>query len=90
MTDRPRPASAQEIGNGEDVPVDVHAPEVPHAIRERVLALMNPGDQLWRCPRRTAPRGLLGLVGIGPRDAIIEWWLVDARGELVEAFWEVE
>jgi len=26
---------------------------------------------------------------LGPRDAVIEWWLVDADGELIEAFWEV-
>ena len=49
---------------------------------------MQPGDQLWRCPRRSAPRGVLGVLGVGPRDGVIEWWLVDAQGGLIEAFWE--
>lgn len=50
--------------------------------------MAQPGDQLWRCPRLAAPRGLLGIVGVGPRDMVIEWWLLDAQGELIEAFWE--
>ena len=82
---RPIPATAAQIGNGEDRPVDVHSPEVPAGIRARVLQMMQPGDQLWACPRRGPPRGLLGL---GPRGAVIEWWLLDAQGELIEAFWE--
>ena len=51
--------------------------------------MAQPGDQLWRCPRRSAPRGLFSVLGVGPRDAVIEWWLLDAQGELIEAFWEV-
>jgi len=82
---RPIPATAAQIGNGEDRPVDVHSPEVPAGIRARVLQMMQPGDQLWACPRLGPPRGLLGL---GPRGAVIEWWLLDARGGLIEAFWE--
>jgi hypothetical protein len=31
----------------------------------------------------------LGLLGVGQRDVVIEWWLLDAQGELIEAFWEV-
>lgn len=85
---RPRPATPQDIGDGEDRPVDMHSPEVPPSVRARVLALARPGDQLWRCPRLAAPRGALGLLGVGPRDAVIEWWLTDAQGELIEAFWE--
>ncbi|WP_119967546.1 hypothetical protein [Simplicispira lacusdiani] len=85
---RARPATPQEIGDGEDRPVDVHSPEVPAGIRAGVLEKMQPGDQLWRCPRLSAPRGLLGLFGVGPRDVVIEWWLLDARGDLIEAFWE--
>lgn len=50
--------------------------------------MAQPGDQLWRCPRLSAPRGALGLLGVGPRDVVIEWWLLDAQGELIEAFWE--
>ncbi len=86
---RPIPATPEEIGNGEDRLMDLHSPEVPASIRARVQALAQPGDQLWRCPRLSAPRGALGLLGVGRRDAVIEWWLVDADGDLIEAFWEV-
>lgn len=79
----------EEIGNGEDRLMDLHSPEVPASIRARVQAMAQPGDQLWRCPRLSAPRGALGLLGVGRRDAVIEWWLLDADGELIEAFWEV-
>ena len=48
---RPTPATEEQIGNGEDRLVDVHSPEVPPAIRARVLQMMQPGDQLWACPR---------------------------------------
>ncbi|HQY39395.1 MAG TPA: hypothetical protein PLE21_07835 [Giesbergeria sp.] len=84
----PRPEATQELGDGEDRLVDLHSPEVPPAVRAGVLALMQPGDQLWRCPRRSAPRGLLGVLGVGPRTVVTEWWLLDAQGELIEAFWE--
>lgn len=30
-----------------------------------------------------------GLPGVGQRDAAIEWGLLDARGDWIEAFWEV-
>jgi hypothetical protein len=84
----PRPATPGETGNGPDRPVDVHAPEVPASVRQAVLAMAQPGDQLWRCPRLSAPRGRWALLGVGPRDVVIEWWLLDAQGELIEAFWE--
>ena len=86
---RPIPATPEEVGDGEDRLVDMHSPEVPPSIRAKVQAMAQPGDQLWRCPRRSAPRGVLAIVGVGPRDAVIEWWLLDAQGELIEAFWEV-
>ena len=85
----PIPATPEEVGDSEDRLVDVHNPVVPQSIRTRVLAMAQPGDQLWRCPRLSAPRGALGLLGVGPRDVVIEWWLLDAQGELIEAFWEV-
>ena len=84
----PRPAEPSANGDGEDRPVDVHAPEVPASVRQAVLAIAQPGDQLWRCPSRSAPRGALGILGVGRRDVVIEWWLLDAKGELLEAFWE--
>lgn len=86
---RARPATPEEIGDGEDRLVDLHSPEVPAAVRAKVQALAQPGDHLWRSPRRSAPRGLLGILGVGQRDVVIEWWLLDAQGELIEAFWEV-
>ena len=69
--------------------MDVHSPEVPHSFHTQVLAMAQPGDQLRRCPRLSAPRGVLGILGVGQRDVVIEWWLLDAQGELIEAFWEV-
>ncbi len=83
------PATPEEVGDGEDRLVDVHIPVVTQSIRTRVLAMAQPGDQLWRCPRLSAPRGALCRLGVGPRDVVIEWWLLDAQGELIEAFWEV-
>ena len=86
---RPAPATPEEVGDGEDRLVDVHSPEVPHSFHTQVLAMAQPGDQLWRCPRLSAPRGALGILGVGQRDVVIEWWLLDPQGELIEAFWEV-
>ena len=71
----------------EDRPVNVHDAEVPASVRQAALALMGPGDALWRCPRLGAPRGPLSLLGLGHKDVVIEWWLVDAQGELVDVFW---
>lgn len=85
---RPIPATPAEIGDGEDRQVALDSPEVPAAIRAKVQAMAQPGDALWRCPRRSAPRGMLGIVGIGQRDVVIEWWLHDAQGTLIEVFWE--
>ncbi|QEA12694.1 hypothetical protein [Comamonas flocculans] len=85
---RPRPATPSEIGDGEDHQVDVHDPQVPPALRRDVLAMMQPGDTLWRCPRLGARRGGFGFFGTARQDVVIEWWLLDAQGELIEAFWE--
>lgn len=86
---RPIPATSADIGDVEDRLVNVHSPEVPLGIRARVQVMAQQGDQFWRCPRWGAPRGALGLLGVGRRDAVIEWWLLDTDGELIEAFWEV-
>ena len=75
-------------GDLDDRMVDVHAGEVPERIRQAVLARMQPGDVLWRCPRRSAPRGPLGVLGFGRRDLVIEWWLESEEGDLVEVYWE--
>lgn len=77
--------SAPNLGDTEDRVVEVCAPEVPASVRGAALALMQPGDLLWRCPRRAAPQGLFGM---GPQSVVVEWWLVDAEGALIEAFWE--
>ena len=53
----PIPGTPEEVGDGEDRLVDVHSPVVPQSIRTRVLAMAQPGDQPWRCPRLSAPRG---------------------------------
>ena len=87
---RARPATAAELGDGTDRLVDVNSPEVPLKLRAAVLRLMQSGDQLWRCPRMGAPRGLFGVFGLGQRQPVIEWWLMSAEGELIEAFWEEE
>ena len=86
---RARPATPEEIGDGKDRLMDPHSPEVPAGVRTKVLAIMQPGDQLWRCPRLTGKKTRLGLFGTTVRrEATIEWWLLDADGELIEAFWE--
>lgn len=47
------------------------APEVPQAILNAVLRIAEPGDELFRVVC----------------DSGVEWWLIDAVGELVEGFW---
>ena len=60
---RHRPATPQDIGDGEDRLVDENAAEVPPSVRQAVLAIMQPGDQLWCCSRMSGRPGLLGLGG---------------------------
>ena len=73
-----------EITGGDDRAVDVHAAEVPPAVRQAVLKQMRHGDALWRCPRLAGKNGLFGL---GQKKIMVEWWLISADGELVEVFW---
>lgn len=82
---RPCPATPEELRDTSDRPVDVHAPKVPASVRQAMLARMQPGDQLWRCPRMSGRQGFFGL---GANYPIIEWWLMDADGELIESFWK--
>ncbi len=56
--------------------VSLDAPDLPASIRAAAAPRMAPGFTLWRCPR--SARG----------KPVVEWWLFDAEGELVEAFWE--
>ncbi len=49
------------------------------------MKIMQPSDDLWRCLHQDAPPGLLGVLGVGPRDVVIEWWLLNAQGKLIEA-----
>lgn len=74
----PRPASLTEselldaIGQwDEHVPIPLDHELVPAAIRAGVEARWEPGDSLHRVPTRDG----------------VEWWLLDADGQLVEAFW---
>ena len=71
----------------EDRIIDVNDPEVPPDIRREVLANLPPGGVLMRCPRRAPARGLAGLLGLGKDGVAIEWWLLDADGELIESYW---
>ena len=71
-------------GGDDDRLIDVHAVEVPPAVRHAVLARMVDGDTLWRCPRSNSQ----GLFGFKRKTIVIEWWLISADGELIEAFWE--
>jgi len=46
-------------------------PELPAAVLERVKPIYQPGDTLHRVIT----------------DNGVEWWLLNAGGELIEAFW---
>ncbi|MFV0678684.1 hypothetical protein [Ottowia sp.] len=87
------PAGTSSVDDGNDMQdlkdyqVDLTDAEVPEAIRQAVLAQLQPGDVLWRCPRLGPARGLLAVLGIGPRSIMMEWWLESAEGELVDIFW---
>lgn len=62
-------------------------PELPAAVREAVQRDAQPGDVLWRCVRQGAPTGPLGVLGWGHRPLVVEWWLMSAGGDLIEAYW---
>ena len=76
---------AETADDGDKV-VDVYAADVPPAVRQAVLDRMSPGDTLWRCPRA---KGHNGMFNFHSQPVVIEWWLIDQHGELVEAFWEM-
>jgi hypothetical protein len=71
-----------------DRAVALDDPEIPPSIRVMVQADAKPGDTLWRCVRRDGPRwGLLSWLDGRERPLVLEWWLLDADGELIEAYW---
>jgi hypothetical protein len=72
----------------QDRQVALDDPAVPQSVRNAVRSVAQPGDTLWRCPRASAPRGVLGIIGIGHREPVTEWWLLSPDGDLIEAFWE--
>ncbi len=69
----------------DDRQVDIFDPEVPANILAAALEYWQPGYSLWRCPSYSGPRGLFGL---GSPQLVIEWWLFDADGELIDVFWD--
>ena len=55
----------------EDKPVPLDSPLIPPSILQAVNGVLQPGDALFRVPGATA----------------VEWWLIDADGNLVDSFW---
>ena len=72
----------------EDRPVALDDPELPSGVRAAVLQDAQPGDVLWRCVRQGAPTGPLAVLGWGHRPLVVEWWLMSAEGDLIEAYWQ--
>lgn len=72
----------------EDRAVALDDPEIPEPIRAKVQADAKPGDTLMRCVRRGGSRGgLLSWLNVRERPLVLEWWLLDGDGELIEAYW---
>ncbi len=71
----------------EDRPVALDDPALPPEVREQVQRDAQPGDTLWRCVREGAPTGPLAVLGWGLRPLVVEWWLMSAEGDLIEAYW---
>lgn len=67
----------------EDRRVDPSDPEVPASVRSTVLPPWQPGDSLWRCPRVGGRKSWFST----EREIVIEWWLLDANGELIDVYW---
>ncbi len=77
----------QPVLEAPDRPVALDDPELPAAVREVVQRDAQPGDVLWRCAREGAPTGPLAVLGWGQRPLVVEWWLMSADGDLIEAYW---
>lgn len=80
-------ASLPEPLPEEDRPVALDDPEIPSGVRAAVSQDAQPGDVLWRCVRQGAPTGPLAVLGCGHRPRVVEWWLMSAEGDLIEAYW---
>jgi hypothetical protein len=72
------------INMEEDRRVDLDDPAIPAGIRAAVQPYWQPGDSLWRCPRNSGRTTWFSSKKI----VVIEWWLCDANGELIETFWD--
>jgi hypothetical protein len=83
---RLRPAVAGVVLE-EDRRVALDDPEIPPSIRAMVQADAQPGDTLWRCVRLGGRSGPLAWFTSGERPLVLEWWLLDAEGDLVEGYW---
>ena len=70
---------------GEDLCIELSDPCIPAGVRIAISLHWEEGATLWRCPRMSAGKGWFGR---GTQDMVIEWWLVDARGDLIEVFFE--
>jgi hypothetical protein len=66
----------------QDRRVDPSDPEVPANVRAAVLQRWQSGDSLWRCPRLSGRKSWFS----AKRTVIIEWWLLDANGDLIDGF----
>ncbi|HMS25999.1 MAG TPA: hypothetical protein PKC80_01305 [Burkholderiaceae bacterium] len=68
--------------------VEPFGDEVPEIIQASVAEYYYPGCWLMRCPRLSKKGGWFFFAS--RRVIIIEWWLFDADGELIEVFWDEE
>jgi len=68
----------------EDRCFDPSDPQVPANVRAAVMQRWQPGESLWRCPRLARRKSWFS----SERKVVIEWWLLDANGELIGAFWQ--
>jgi hypothetical protein len=68
----------------EDRRVDPDDPQLPANVHAAVMRRWQPGDSLWRYPRLGRRKSWFST----ERKIVIEWWLLDANGEVIDAFWQ--
>ncbi len=76
---------SKPIDKSEDQQVQLNDPQVPEAVRAAASAQWREGASLWRCPRAAGRKELFNFAA---QPTVVEWWLLDQRGELIEVFWE--